>query len=62
MNSHVNVPVSDRLRLRFSGASFNRDGYVKRVLDGGHQGDKDSLTGRILAELDVTDNFWLRCR
>ena len=49
--------VSERLRLRFSGASQNRDGHVERVLTGDSQGDKESWSGRFIAEFDVTDNF-----
>jgi iron complex outermembrane receptor protein len=34
--------VSDKAALRISGASLNRDGYVKRLLDGETQGDRSA--------------------
>jgi len=53
----VNVPVSDRFSLRAVGAVQTRDGYVKRLIDGGRQGNKNSIGGRLIAKLDVTDDF-----
>ncbi|WP_420137199.1 TonB-dependent receptor, partial [Sphingomonas sp.] len=39
----INVPiVSDKVALRVSAASLNRDGYVKRLFDGGTQGDRSA--------------------
>jgi len=39
------LPISDTLAARFSLASFNQDGYVKRT-DGIDLGDDDTVTGR----------------
>ena len=50
-------PVSDRLRLRVSAASQNRDGHVKRVVTGEREGSKQALFGRLVAEMDVTEDF-----
>ena len=50
-------PVSDRVRLRLTAASQNRDGHVKRLVDGGRQGSKQALFGRLVAEIDVTEDF-----
>jgi iron complex outermembrane receptor protein len=39
----INIPiVKDVLALRVSGALLNRDGYVKRLFDGGTQGDRNA--------------------
>ncbi|GAA0327243.1 TonB-dependent receptor [Sphingomonas oligophenolica] len=39
----INVPIVPGLAaLRISGATLNRDGYVKRLLDGGTQGDRSA--------------------
>jgi iron complex outermembrane receptor protein len=39
----VNVPIVPGLvGLRISGATLNRDGYVKRLVDGGTQGDRSA--------------------
>ncbi len=50
-------PVSDRVRLRLTAASQNRDGHVKRLVDGDRQGSKQALFGRLVAEVDVAENF-----
>lgn len=50
-------PLNDRLRLRFSGAKQSRDGHVDRVLTGQEQGDEDNISGRIVAEWDVSPNL-----
>ena len=43
----LNVPLIDgKLALRLSGASLNRDGYVKRLYDGGTQGNRSAQVGR----------------
>lgn len=53
----VNVPFSDALRVRASGAYRSYDGHVKRVLTGDRQGNKNAYSGRIAAEWDVTQNL-----
>ncbi|MCF7982084.1 MAG: TonB-dependent receptor, partial [Pseudomonadales bacterium] len=52
-----NLPVNDRLRIRASLASLNRDGHVDRILTGGTQGDKDALSGRIVADWDISETL-----
>ena len=43
----LNVPLIDgKLALRLSGASLNRDGYVKRLYEGGTQGNRSAQVGR----------------
>jgi len=41
-----NIPLSDTLRLRVSGASLNRDGYAKLVPTGREVNDQQELAGR----------------
>ena len=50
-------PVSDRVRLRLTAASQNRDGHVKRLVTGKREGSKQAVFGRLVAEVDVTENF-----
>jgi len=51
----INIPiVSDVAALRISGASLNRDGYVKRLLDGETQGDRSAQMVR--AKLRIRPN------
>lgn len=53
----INVPVSDTVRVRASGAYKSYDGHVKRVLTGDRQGNKNAYSGRIAAEWDVTPDL-----
>lgn len=57
ISNSLSGPVSDHLRLRFSDATQNRDGHVKRVLTGEREGNKQALSGRLVAEHDVTEDF-----
>lgn len=56
----VNVPLADNLFGRFSLATFQQDGYVKRVFDGKKLGDQDVFAARgsvrwqPTADLDIT--------
>lgn len=43
----ANVPLTDNLFAKISGASFNRDGYVTHLADGKDLGNVQTLTGRI---------------
>lgn len=52
-----NLPISDSFRVRASLASLNRDGHVDRILTGDTQGDKDALSGRIVADWDFSENL-----
>lgn len=43
----ISIPlIEGKLGLRLSGATLNRDGYVKRLFDGGTQGDRSAQVGR----------------
>ncbi len=53
----IGAPINERLRVRLSGAVQTRHGHVERILTGERQGNKNAMSGRILAELDVTDSL-----
>lgn len=52
-----NLPVSDSFRVRGSLASLKRDGHVDRVLTDDEQGEKDSLSSRIVADWDISEDL-----
>jgi iron complex outermembrane receptor protein len=54
LRTMVNIPVTDAFRLRASGNLQTRSGYGLRLSDGQHTGNKDSMSGRLVAELDLT--------
>ncbi|MEX6725496.1 TonB-dependent receptor [Parapedomonas caeni] len=53
----INVPITDRFKIRASGSVQTRDGYVERLTDGEMMGNQKSLSGRLVAEFNATDNF-----
>ncbi|PEQ10901.1 TonB-dependent receptor [Novosphingobium sp. PC22D] len=53
----VNVPLSDILAMRAVASYETRDGYQKRLFDGGRQGNKDSFGGRIAFKWEPTDKL-----
>ena len=57
VKGHVNIPVSDRFFLRFSGLSQDRDGFVERPNLDGDSGDKDSVNLIAQARAVLADNF-----
>ncbi|OYY72170.1 MAG: TonB-dependent receptor [Sphingomonas sp. 28-63-12] len=59
VKGYVNIPlIADAVALRISGATINRDGYVRRLIDGGTEGNRnaDSIRAklRIEASSDLT--------
>ena len=55
-------PLSDKVRARLSGTYQSRDGFMRRVTPagvkaGGHQGNINRLSGRLVLEADLTDNL-----
>jgi len=53
----VNVPVNDKLALRFAGIASKTDGYIKNRLDGKTYGEGDTVAGRASAKWSVTDDL-----
>ncbi|CAN5477632.1 TonB-dependent receptor [soil metagenome] len=58
VKGYVNIPiVADRVALRLSGASIHRDGYVKRLLDGGTEGNRNADSLRAKLRIKATDDL-----
>lgn len=53
----LNLPLTDWLFGRFTIATFNQDGYVRRVSDGVRLGERDSLVGRAALRWDASEHF-----
>lgn len=53
----LNLPLADGLAVRVSGGIQTRDGYVRRLLDGGMQGNRNSVGARIALRGEITDNL-----
>lgn len=53
----ANLPLSDKLFSKISFATFNRDGYVRHLVDGRDLGDVRTLTGRIDLRWLASDTF-----
>lgn len=54
----LNLPlVTDKLGLRISVASVNRDGYVTRLSDGSDQGDRNADMARLKLRWQATDTL-----
>ena len=57
IKGEVNVPVTDKFFIRASAAYLARDGYVERLSDGQEMGNQNSISGRISAVLEPTDDL-----
>lgn len=53
----VNVPLSNNLAMRAVASYETRDGYQKRLFDGGRQGNKDSFGARLAFKWEPTDKL-----
>lgn len=53
----VNIPISDTLAMRAVASYETRDGYQRRLFDGGRQGDKDSFSARVAFKWEPSDVF-----
>jgi len=53
----ANVPLAESLFSKVSFASFNREGYVRRLVDGRDLGDAGTLTGRLDLRWQASDSF-----
>lgn len=56
----IDLPVSDKIRTRFTVGSRDQDGYVTRLVDGLDLGDTNNstFTGKVI--FDVTDNLQVK--
>lgn len=61
VQGHVDLPLTETFRLKVSGASRKRDGYVNNAFTGEDLGDDNSLGLRIAAEWEISSKvkaFW----
>ena len=58
VKGYVNIPiVSDTVALRVSASSIHRDGYVKRLVDGGTLGNRNADSIRAKLRIQPTDDL-----
>jgi iron complex outermembrane receptor protein len=55
LRGSLNIPVSESFKMRASAALQTRDGYVTRLIDGGRMGNRNSLSGRLIAVYEPSD-------
>ena len=53
----INVPLSDNLAMRAVASYETRDGFQRRLFDGGRQGNKDSFGARLAFKWEPTDKL-----
>ncbi|TKD53032.1 TonB-dependent receptor [Sphingomonas baiyangensis] len=53
----INLPIGDKAAIRISGATLNRDGYVRRLFDGGTMGNRNADMLRIKLRVQPTDTL-----
>ena len=58
----VNLPLSDRARVRFAGRYRDADGYLTNATLNRTEPQREDLTLRWTGELDVTENFLARAK
>ena len=59
LKGSVNVPLSDAVAFRASGAYFGQDGYVERPFDGLDLGDANRFVGRFALRAEPSDTVKL---
>jgi len=58
VKGYVNIPiVSDTVALRVSGSTIHRDGYVKRLSDGGTEGNRNSDSIRAKLRIQPSEDL-----
>jgi len=58
LKGYINIPiVSDRVALRISASTINRDGYVKRLADGGTEGNRNADSIRAKLRIKASDDL-----
>lgn len=57
LNAHLDAPISDTLRTKFSLSKRDRNGYVEQLQTGLDVGDDDTFGARAALEWDAADNF-----
>ncbi|MEO9131017.1 MAG: TonB-dependent receptor [Sphingomonas sp.] len=58
VKGYVNIPIiNDTVALRISGSSIHRDGYVKRLIDGGTEGNRNADSIRAKLRITPSENL-----
>lgn len=52
------TPLGDRVAARWSFASVNRDGYLRRTLAGDRMGNEHRLVGRLVFDIKASDRLY----
>jgi iron complex outermembrane recepter protein len=53
----INIPVADGFSILATAATINRDGNVRRLIDGDRAGDRNQLFGRIVARAELSPDW-----
>jgi iron complex outermembrane recepter protein len=53
----VDLPMSDKLRVRFAGTVTSGGAYVRNLYDNSELGDKDERSGRVTIDVQPTDKL-----
>lgn len=57
LRAALNVPLGDRLAMRVTGSTQNRNGYYRRLQDGDRMGNRSSVSGRFQLAWEATDTL-----
>ncbi|MES1973779.1 MAG: TonB-dependent receptor [Pseudomonadota bacterium] len=58
LKGYVNIPIiADKVALRISASTINRDGYVKRLIDGGTEGNRNADSIRAKLRIQASDDL-----
>ncbi len=57
IGASLNLPINDKLALRFAGQWNQHDGYTKNLLDGSHRDDQDDKSFRVGLTFKPTDDI-----
>lgn len=57
LRASLNVPLTDRLAVKFSFATKNRDGYAHSLITNDEFGDQHSVAGRVVARWTPSDSI-----
>jgi iron complex outermembrane recepter protein len=56
----INVPVADGFSILATAATINRDGNVRRLVDGDRAGNRNQLFGRIVARAELSPDWTVK--
>jgi iron complex outermembrane receptor protein len=59
LTGHVNVPLNDKVAVRFAGLGSWKDGFWRNRLDGKTYGGSDDYAGRVTVKAELGNVTWL---